>query len=266
VLLVEDNEVNQRVGSAMLIRLGARVVIAANGRIAVTMTAQQRFDLVFMDCQMPEMDGYAATEAIRARERLTGAARLPIVALTANAMPGTREQCLAAGMNDYVAKPISAQEFAAMLGRWLPGSGSPPIPVRPAAVNDGTGDDDRAFDPRCLRKLEEMETGLALQILTVFRADLAQSLETLTRSNGLAEIARIAHKIKGGSASIGALALRASASDLEQAAQADDVASCPRLLSVLVQAGHAFLAAIRPEIVSNLLHAPPPNRNDPCAP
>jgi len=184
-------------------------------------------------------------------------------------MPGTRELCLAAGMDDYVAKPISAGDFVAMLGRWLPGSGSTPIPVQPVAVNDDSGDDDRRFDPRCLRKLEEMETGLALQILTVFRADLAQSIESLIRSDGqagLAEIAQIAHKIKGGSASIGALALRARASDLEQAALADDAARCPRLLAVLVQAGHAFLAAIRPEIVSNLLHAPSLNRNDPCAP
>jgi CheY-like chemotaxis protein len=117
---VEDNPVNQKVGKATLARLGFDVAIAANGRIAVDLTAADGFDLVLMDCQMPDMDGFEATTAIRAREARDGGARLPIIAMTANAMAGDRERCLAAGMDDYASKPIQIHVLAETLRRWLP--------------------------------------------------------------------------------------------------------------------------------------------------
>ena len=118
VLLAEDNAVNQRVASHFLKKLGAEVVAVADGSQAVAALSARRYDLVFMDCQMPGMDGFAATKAIREMEEGTGR-RSVIIALTANARAEDREKCLAAGMDDHLAKPISAPDLAAMLTKWL---------------------------------------------------------------------------------------------------------------------------------------------------
>ena len=116
VLLVEDNEVNQRVAGHLLRRAGCTMDVAANGEIALAMLAAGRYDLVLMDCQMPVMDGYDATAEWRRRE--APGARLPVIAMTANAMQGDRERCLAAGMDDYVAKPIQPAELVRVMSRW----------------------------------------------------------------------------------------------------------------------------------------------------
>jgi PAS domain S-box-containing protein len=117
VLVVEDHAVNRMLATRLLKKLGCEVQIAENGRIACDRTTHEIYDLVFMDCQMPEMDGFEATRTIRSRELETGR-RLPIVALTANAMAEDRERCLDAGMDDYVPKPYTAADFERTLGRW----------------------------------------------------------------------------------------------------------------------------------------------------
>ncbi len=114
ILLAEDNPVNQRVASGMLEKRGHTVMAVENGLEALQAVQVQRFDLVLMDLQMPEMDGFAATSAIRALEKVTGA-HLPIVAMTARAMKGDRECCLQAGMDGYVAKPINPKELIATI-------------------------------------------------------------------------------------------------------------------------------------------------------
>lgn len=116
LLLVEDNPVNQEVTRDMLEVLGCSVDIASSGKQALEKYAQSTYDLVLMDCQMPEMDGFETTRLIRASET----AEVPIIALTAHAMAGDRELCLAAGMNDYLSKPFSIKQLAALLQRWLP--------------------------------------------------------------------------------------------------------------------------------------------------
>ena len=118
VLLVEDNPVNQQVACAMLEDLGCMAEIAHDGREALERLANGRPHLVLMDCQMPELDGFEATRRFRATE--AAGSRLPIVALTANAMEGDRERCLAAGMDDYLSKPFSREQLATTLRRWLP--------------------------------------------------------------------------------------------------------------------------------------------------
>jgi CheY-like chemotaxis protein len=110
ILLAEDNVVNQRLAVRMLEKVGHTVVVAPNGEVALAALTQETFDLVLMDVQMPIMGGFETTAAIRTQEQATGA-HIPIIAMTANAMTGDREKCLAAGMDDYLAKPIKAGEL-----------------------------------------------------------------------------------------------------------------------------------------------------------
>lgn len=120
--MVEDNAVNQLVAQAFLESFGLQVSVAGNGLEAVERTAQQRFDLVLMDCQMPELDGFEATQRIRERERALTAGDqdgVPIIALTANAFEGDRERCFSTGMNDFIAKPFKQAELHAVLARLL---------------------------------------------------------------------------------------------------------------------------------------------------
>jgi len=118
ILLVEDNKVNQMVASKMLVAMGLTVDLAENGEKALAALAEKRYDLVLMDCQMPVLDGYQATKAFRSREP-QGDKRLPIIAMTANAMEGDRQKCLDAGMDDYLAKPVKKELLRTLLGQWL---------------------------------------------------------------------------------------------------------------------------------------------------
>jgi signal transduction histidine kinase/CheY-like chemotaxis protein len=119
VLLAEDNMVNQMVGRAVLQKFGCRVDLAKNGEEAISKAAVNAYDIIFMDCQMPVMDGYQATRQIRHTENQTKANKLPIIALTANALAGDREKCLAVGMDDYVSKPFDTKAILDVLQRWL---------------------------------------------------------------------------------------------------------------------------------------------------
>jgi len=120
VLVAEDNIVNQKVASRLLEKLGCHVGVVANGREAVEMTSKFPYALILMDCQMPEMDGFEATQAIRQMETYT-----PIIALTANAMQGDRERCLRAGMNDYLSIPVTPEGLRNMLEKWGKDAGAP---------------------------------------------------------------------------------------------------------------------------------------------
>src|SRR5262245_58705984 len=137
VLLAEDNPVNQEVATAMLEDIGCVVTVVGNGQLAVEAVEQERFDLILMDCQMPELDGFGATRRIRAWEREQSAhgqstPALPIVAVTAHAMEGDRERCLETGMDDHLTKPFSRASLVQMIERWL----KPPKeqPAAPAAA------------------------------------------------------------------------------------------------------------------------------------
>jgi two-component system, sensor histidine kinase and response regulator len=116
VLIAEDNVVNQKVAVRLLKKLGLTADVVNNGQEAVQAVAKSQYDCVLMDCQMPEMDGFQATAAIRAMDGPR--ARTLVFAMTANAMEGDRERCLVAGMDDYISKPVKLEEFAAMLTRW----------------------------------------------------------------------------------------------------------------------------------------------------
>jgi CheY-like chemotaxis protein len=128
ILLAEDNPVNQEVAMAMLEALDCHVTLATNGREAFDLSTQHGYDLVLMDWHMPEMDGLSATAAIRAWEVEHAQPRRPIIALTANAIEGDRERCLAAGMDDYLSKPFTLEQLQAVLSEWLPSCATTPVP------------------------------------------------------------------------------------------------------------------------------------------
>jgi len=118
VLLAEDNLVNQQVALYSLRKLGADVTVVANGRLALEAVTASPFDLVLMDCQMPEMDGYEATRQIRAAAIRSGERPIPVIAMTANALSGDRDRCLEAGMDDYLGKPFKQDELREVIARW----------------------------------------------------------------------------------------------------------------------------------------------------
>ncbi len=214
ILLAEDNPVNQQVATAMLLKRGHQVDVVGNGREAVDAVAKEPYDLVLMDIQMPEMDGFEATEEIRA---LPQGRALPIIALTAHALSGERERCLARGMTGYLAKPFKAHDlFAAVEGR----AAQP----ADAAARAAPAVDLAAFR----RTMEEAGAAEAVDgILATFVATLPQRLEALVAaaiSTDAEPLQRAAHAFKSAAGTIGAGHLAALLEETERAAQAGDVA------------------------------------------
>ncbi len=227
ILLVEDYRTNQQVVMNHLRRAGYTVDLAENGEEAVAAFANQAYDLILMDMQMPVMDGYKAIRTIRRREGKTRdrrfkARRVPIVALTANALKGDREKCLAAGADDYIPKPLKKHSLLAMIAKWVDASpagsnnaGTPDTAARPSMETSPLN------YPMALEEFgHEVDTLEA--ILTAFTEDLMRQLPKMRAAvaNGDTDmVARTAHAIKGGSANLTAKALADAASSLEKAVQ-----------------------------------------------
>jgi CheY-like chemotaxis protein/HPt (histidine-containing phosphotransfer) domain-containing protein len=217
VLLVEDNPVNQEVASEMIKSLGCDAHVAGDGAQALEILRHARYDVVLMDCQMPRMDGFEAARAIRACER--DGERTPIVALTANAMEGDREACLAAGMDDYLPKPFDREQLRAALRRWLPQAGAQ---SRGAAA--------RAVDPAALdaiRALNPARGGAILaKVVAAYLASAPASLDEIRAcvEAGDAEGVRFhAHALKSSSGNVGARGVAELARSLEREARAGDI-------------------------------------------
>jgi two-component system sensor histidine kinase/response regulator len=214
VLLVEDNPVNQRVAQRNLEKVGLHVEIAANGREAIEAWSARRFDLILMDCQMPEMDGYDAAREIRKREN--GGPRVPIVALTAHALQGDRERCLDAGMDDYMAKPLEPEKLRACLAKHLRagnGKASPSPPVDLPALHELSGND----------------TEFERELVQTFIRSGDQTLNNIVISlagGDLQSVKRAAHSLKGASANLHANVLLDAVRQLEARAAHNDRAGC----------------------------------------
>jgi two-component system sensor histidine kinase/response regulator len=230
ILLVEDNPVNQRVAQRILQKLSADVTIANNGAEALERIAAGSFDAVLMDCQMPVMDGFTATQRIRELESGRGAKRLPIIALTANVMSEDRERCITAGMDAHLGKPIEPAQLIDALSRYLKAPVSAP-PIDREALRELTGGDAQ-FE----RELAQTFISSGDQCL----AEIMAALET----DDLDTVRKRAHALKGASANIHAMELSRVASSLESAAREH---SMP-IIGGLVQELSEKLAAVNAEL------------------
>jgi PAS domain S-box-containing protein len=219
VLLVEDNLTNQKVALAILKKLGLRADTAMNGVEALSLLGANRYDLVLMDCQMPEMDGYETTRRIREGSGVLNG-RIPVIAMTANAMQGDREVCIKAGMNDYISKPIDPAVLSSVLGRWLPPADAQKKEEPAGFDTDGDIFDKAGFLGRLMGDEE-----LAAEILVSFLGDMPcqiANLKCASEKSDAESVRRIAHTIKGAAGNTGATALEKAARRAEEAAHAGD--------------------------------------------
>ena len=223
VLLAEDNDVNQEVARGFLQLLGCSVAVASDGVQALDALQQGRYDAVLMDCQMPKMDGFEASRQLRARERDDGLPRVPIIALTANAMRGDRERCLSVGMDDFLSKPFRIEELQAVLTRWA-SSGRAEQPVPPAQPASAEAARASELDEDALRDLSALEVAgekLIHRVAAMFRDKTPTLLESLleaARTGNVEGLRMMAHSLKSSSACVGALGLSKQCEMLEHMA------------------------------------------------
>ena len=231
VLVAEDNATNRDVVFGMLRKLGCRVDLAENGKAALDALATNRYDIVFMDCQMPVMDGYAATAEIRRRERDVSPARhTPVIALTAHALEGDRQKCLMAGMDDYMSKPFKTETMRAMITAWTDNrkasrAGGRPSAVdreRPPSPSERGHLDGEAVDKTVLYALKELqiegEPDFLKKVVGTFLAgsdDLIGQLEQACSTDDVESMRFIAHRFKSSSANVGAMRLSEYSRQLE---------------------------------------------------
>jgi len=242
ILLAEDNPINQEVAVAMLESLQCQADVVATGLQAVQALERCSYDVVLMDCQMPEMGGLEATRIIRAREALPSisgpAMHTPIIALTAHALPSDRAQCLTAGMNDYLSKPFTMEALHTTLARWLshqPAATSTSAPdERPAATRSD------ALDRKVLDTLRSLGRGgtpaLLYKVLHLYLSYAPQLLNTMrdavAHSDALA-LQQAAHSLKSSSANVGALQLAAFSKEMEALGKAQGMTKAIPLLAAM---------------------------------
>jgi PAS domain S-box-containing protein len=236
ILLAEDNAVNQEVTLGMLEVLGFTATAVENGRLAVDLLASQPFSIILMDCQMPEMDGFEATRTIRQLEQKTGA-RIPIIALTAHALQGDRELCLAAGMDDYLSKPFTLEQLRTVLHRWMPSSKVPPPAISspaetapsPALVPQP---EDSPVNPKTWDSITSLQRpgqpDLLTKIIGLYLKDsqgLVDKILTAAQAKDFAALRDAAHSLKSRSATLGAWQVADLCKELETGARARTLAS-----------------------------------------
>lgn len=245
ILLAEDNLVNQKVAVRMLERLGFRPDVVKNGLEAVNAWEQGQYHMILMDCQMPEMDGFEATQAIRRREAnmdnpggremadFPHLTHIPIIAMTANAMKGDREKCLEQGMDDYIAKPVKPATLEEVVLRWLP---------KTPAGNFLTGQEESwggCLDEQVLKELESLgdaeQPDFLQSVIQQFLTDQPKhvaAIESAIQDRDLMALRKAAHAVRGSSFNIGARALAASAMELEKLGETGTLEGIDKLITV----------------------------------
>lgn len=248
VLLAEDNEINREVACGLLTKLGLTVDAVTNGREACDACNSKVYDLVLMDCQMPEMDGYSATREIRRAE--AGKRHTPIVALTAHAMHGDMERCLAAGMDDYLSKPVDAEKLAEKISQHLgrrKDRNVDEIEAQSSTQSEDTAHESvlsaETFDvsavlQRCLGNAEQ-----AFRLLSKFSSHLESHIACLEKAAGAQDSAMLAaeaHKLKGSAATLAVESVRSAAQRLEHAAKANDLDTITQTMPEIQEAASRF--------------------------
>jgi CheY-like chemotaxis protein len=239
ILVAEDQQVNWLLIERMLSKRGHSAVNATDGRTVLGMLESDRYDLVFMDCQMPVLDGYDTAREIRRREAGGERDRVPIVAMTANAMLGDRERCLAAGMDDYIPKPINPELLDEVLARWL----------TPAPEATQVLDQARLAELRSLFSREEM-SGMLQSLAAMIATEVAHIGKAATDGD-CDTLAFAAHRVKNNAGMIGATALAGAAARLQSQADTDGRRSQPldeTAIQTLVDHWHVTRTAIESEL------------------
>ena len=279
VLLAEDNGVNQEVAVAILKGFGCEVEVAGNGREAVAAVYRGEFDLILMDCQMPQMDGFEATRVLRRLEAARGATarRMPIIALTANAMGGDRARCLAAGMDDYLAKPFKREQLWNVLASWmgygprrtfnaattatfelelddLPAARNPPAARGQPEVETEHGGEPAVIDVKALDNIRRLQQpgapDLLDRIVRLYQEDAPRLMQSMCASIAAAdhgELQRAAHSLKSSSANLGALHLTALCREFEQQARSGQVEAPERRMREVESEYARVCAALPPQ-------------------
>jgi CheY-like chemotaxis protein len=255
ILLVEDNPVNQTVGLRMLEKMGHATALAKNGKEALARIAEEKYDLVLMDVQMPEMDGLTATQHIRTNEKITGG-HLPIVAMTARAMRGDREACLAAGMDGYISKPIAREELEAALAEQTGGNGkaSPAKEAAPSAarVKAGAGWDACKF----LEKIGG-DAGLLHEVTDIFLDEtpkLIARLEQAIQTGDAKLVETTAHSLKGELSYFGSASAN-HARELERMGRERNLEQAAGVLAAFLEEVTSLMNLVRKEVRGKGAHA-----------
>ncbi|HEX9161588.1 MAG TPA: response regulator [Thermoanaerobaculia bacterium] len=239
VLVAEDNPVNQKLAVRQLERLGIAADAVGDGAEAVEALQRIPYDLVFMDVQMPEMDGFEATRLIRAREGYLR--HTPVVALTANALQGDRERCLEAGMDDYLSKPVAETELARILDRWLPAE---PEPVADEPIVSGTIE--------YLQQVGGQDENFLRDLIALYIEDAGTRIAAMRGAldvKNASELASAAHALKSSAGNIGAMTVRSLAESIEQIGRAGSIDGAGEIMARL-EAEHARAVERLREVVS----------------
>ncbi len=229
ILLAEDNPVNQKVAQIMLAKLGYRADVVSNGREALESLKNVSYEVILMDCQMPEMDGYEATRVIRDRQQTGQLHPLYIIAMTAHAMQGDREKCLAAGMDDYLGKPVRPAELRQALERCRPTGHSAAV-VKP--VEEST------LDAESLRDMAEGDPAGTIELIQLYleQADeTMKDLRTAIDAGAADRVNQLAHRLVGASATCGATAMVAPLKEMERRGRKNQVADADQLLDNILR-------------------------------
>ncbi|MBI5468975.1 MAG: response regulator [Deltaproteobacteria bacterium] len=242
VLLAEDSPVNQEVGQGMLEGLGCRVDLASNGLDVLDAHSKNRYDLIFMDIQMPEMDGHETTRAVRKKEESLDGGKTPIIALTANALDGDRERCISSGMDDYLSKPFNQDQLCTVLERWLPHKLAGPegeADKHPGTEAHGEGgkSEGPVIDRKMLENIRalqrEGERDILHRIIEKYLCnspELIRSLREAAKRGDASAIQRVAHSFKSSSANLGALSLAEMLRNLEAMGRMNSLEEAPGLI------------------------------------
>jgi CheY-like chemotaxis protein len=244
ILIAEDNVINQKVAISQLKNLGYVADIADNGEEALQCLAQVDYDIVFMDCQMPVLDGYSATRELRQREKQKQHHTI-VIAMTASAMQEDRDQCLEAGMDDFLSKPVRKEDLMAMLERWINPESQE---LKKLETTEVTSSSVIHLDQEYLHQLSDNDTDFEQELLQVFIHNLSNILaksDLALQNQDFQTIAANAHQLKGSSGNIGAANLHHLFRDLEEQARQQNLETTHLLLQDIEQALIQFSTYIK---------------------